>query len=79
MIDAARALQEAGSNVDPTILAGGIWVALMTTAAGLAVAMPTSLILSGLEARMRRERVFAETALRRVLAPMSQAESAAHA
>lgn len=41
MIDAFRALQEAGAQVDPTVLAGGIWVALMTTAVGLAVAMPT--------------------------------------
>lgn len=35
-------VQEAGSQgmVDPTALAGGIWEALVTTAAGLAVAIP---------------------------------------
>lgn len=71
MIDAFRQLQQAGTSVDPSLLAGGIWVALLTTAAGLAVAMPTSLILSWFEARMRRDRVFANLALRRVFAPGS--------
>jgi len=69
MIDAFRQLQEAGSAVDPSLLAGGIWVALLTTAAGLVVAMPTSFILSWFEARMRRDRVFANLVLRRVFAP----------
>ncbi|MBB94054.1 MAG: flagellar motor protein MotA [Rhodobacteraceae bacterium] len=69
MIDAFRALQNAGTSVDPSLLAGGIWVALLTTAAGLAVAMPTSLVLSWFEARMRRDRVFANRALRVIFAP----------
>lgn len=69
MIEAFRALQQAGSQVDPSILAGGIWVALLTTAAGLAVAMPTALLLSWLEARLERERVFVEEALTRILSP----------
>lgn len=69
MIEAFQKLQAAGNSVDPSLLAGGIWVALLTTAAGLAVAMPTSLILSWFEARMRRERVFANRAIRTVLAP----------
>lgn len=63
MIGAFRALQEAGTAVDPTILAGGIWVALLTTAAGLAVAMPTSLILAWFEGRVTRERDFADLML----------------
>lgn len=69
MIEAFRTLQAAGNAVDPALLAGGIWVALMTTAAGLAVAMPTSLVLTWFEARMTRERVFANRALRTVFAP----------
>lgn len=72
MIEAFQALQNAGSSVDPSILAGGIWVALLTTAVGLAVAMPTSLVLSWFEARMERERVFAEKALTTVLAPFTE-------
>ncbi|WP_425101307.1 MotA/TolQ/ExbB proton channel family protein [Tropicibacter sp. S64] len=69
MISAFQALQAAGSQVDPSILAGGIWVALLTTAVGLAVAMPTTAILSWLEARMDKERVLASSALHTILSP----------
>ena len=80
MIEAFQSLQTAGSSVDPSILAGGIWVALITTAVGLAVAMPTSMVLAWLESRTARERVFADKALRAVLVPtpgMTAAVSAA--
>ncbi|MDO6592033.1 MotA/TolQ/ExbB proton channel family protein [Loktanella sp. D2R18] len=63
MIDAFQALQQAGNSVDPSLLAGGIWVALLTTAAGLAVAMPTSLVLTFFDSRVARERVLAESAI----------------
>lgn len=76
MISAFQSLQDAGSQVDPSLLAGGIWVALMTTAVGLAVAMPTSLILSWFEARMDRERVFAERAVHTVLSPSNEGKHA---
>ncbi|WP_170467425.1 MotA/TolQ/ExbB proton channel family protein [Ruegeria arenilitoris] len=69
MIEAFQSLQSAGSSVDPSLLAGGIWVALMTTAVGLAVAMPTSMVLSWFESRTARERVFADKALRTILVP----------
>ena len=69
MISAFQALQQAGAQVDPSVLAGGIWVALLTTAVGLAVAMPTSLVLSWFEARMDGERVLAQGALRTILSP----------
>ncbi len=69
MIEAFQSLQSAGSSVDPSLLAGGIWVALLTTAVGLAVAMPTSMVLAWLESRTARERVFADMALRTVLVP----------
>ncbi|WP_420406051.1 MotA/TolQ/ExbB proton channel family protein [Nisaea sp.] len=42
MIDAFQALEAAGNKVDPSILSGGIWVALLTTAAGLVVAIPAT-------------------------------------
>ncbi|MEM7318095.1 MAG: MotA/TolQ/ExbB proton channel family protein [Pseudomonadota bacterium] len=69
MIEAFQSLQTAGSSVDPSLLAGGIWVALLTTAVGLAVAIPTSMVLAWLESRTARERVFADKALRTVLVP----------
>lgn len=45
MIDAFQALQEVGSRADPAALAGGIWEALLTTAAGMAVAIPAGVAL----------------------------------
>lgn len=77
MISAFQALQEAGAQVDPSILAGGIWVALLTTAVGLAVAMPTSVVLSWFEARMDADRVLAQSALRTLLAPQGRRKDAA--
>ncbi|GGA20121.1 MotA/TolQ/ExbB proton channel family protein [Neptunicoccus cionae] len=49
MIAAFQALQESGSRADPAILAGGIWEALLTTAAGMAVAIPASFALTWFE------------------------------
>lgn len=40
MIEAFAALSEVKGQIDPAILAGGIWKALLTTAAGLIVAIP---------------------------------------
>ena len=41
MINAFSKLEDSGSRVDPAILAGGIWEALLTTAFGLIVAIPS--------------------------------------
>jgi biopolymer transport protein ExbB len=54
MIEAFRQLELAGSQVDPAILSGGIWQALLTTAAGLGVAIPVVLVHSWLERRVER-------------------------
>lgn len=56
MIEAFRQLQAAGAAVDPSVLAGGIWVALLTTAVGLAVAIPATLAVSWFEGIVERER-----------------------
>lgn len=63
MIGAFQALQQAGSQADPAVLAGGIWVALLTTAVGLAVAIPVSLVLYWFESLVERERQIMESAL----------------
>ncbi|SCZ64713.1 outer membrane transport energization protein ExbB [Epibacterium ulvae] len=58
MIAAFQALQTAGSRADPALLAGGIWEALLTTAAGMAVAIPASAALTWFEsiiARLQRD------------------------
>lgn len=49
MIDAFQVLQNSGNRADPSDLAGGIWVALLTTAAGMAVAIPSGVALSWFE------------------------------
>lgn len=41
MIESFSKLSEAGSRVDPSMLAGGIWEALVATVGGLAVAVPS--------------------------------------
>lgn len=56
MIEAFQTLQTAGSNADPAVLAGGIWVALLTTAVGLAVAIPVAFIVAFFESRIEAER-----------------------
>lgn len=54
MIEAFQALQQASSNVNPAVLASGIWQALLTTAVGLAVAMPIIVVLNWFERRVDR-------------------------
>jgi len=67
MIEAFRVLQDGGSNVDPAMLAGGIWVALLTTAVGLAVSIPCSLALHWFEGRIDAERQSIESLATSVL------------
>jgi biopolymer transport protein ExbB len=49
MIDAFQQLEGAGDRVDPAILSGGIWEALLTTAAGLSVAIPAAAFFTWLQ------------------------------
>jgi biopolymer transport protein ExbB len=52
MIKAFQQLEAAGNQVNPAILSGGIWEALLTTAVGLVVAIPVAAVLSWLERRV---------------------------
>ena len=61
MIDAFSTLAGADGAVDPTQLAGGIWVALTTTAAGLAIALVAYFMATWLEGRIEGERQSIET------------------
>ena len=54
MITAFQQLEAVGSNVNPAVLSGGIWQALLTTAVGLAVAIPTVALLSFFERSIDR-------------------------
>ena len=58
MISAFQALQASGAQADPKVLAGGIWEALLTTAAGMSVAIPASITLAwfdGIAERVTRD------------------------
>lgn len=52
MIKAFQQLEAAGNKVNPAILSGGIWEALLTTAVGLCVAIPVVALLNWLERRI---------------------------
>ena len=79
MIAAFRALQEAGVQADPATLAGGIWEALLTTAAGMGVAIPAQIALSGFDAVVDRLRHDLEDSATRIFlrAPRDVAPSSA--
>lgn len=54
MILAFQQMEAAGNQVDPSVLSGGIWQALLTTAAGLVVAIPVVMLHSFLERKSER-------------------------
>ena len=63
MIAAFNEMSVSGGAVDPTALAGGIWVALSTTALGLTIAIPFYFFTSWIEGRIERERAAMDTAI----------------
>lgn len=63
MIETFQTLQESGASANPGTLAGGIWVALLTTACGLAVAIPVSVAVTWFETRLEKERAALEILL----------------
>jgi biopolymer transport protein ExbB len=66
MISAFQALQNAGNQVDPSILSGGIWVALLTTAAGLVIAIPAAAAHNWMEGIVYRAQRAMEDAVTRI-------------
>jgi len=75
MIRAFMRLEEAGSRVDPAILSGGIWEALLTTAVGLAIAIPVMAVLSWLESVVDQVRETLSDAVTQILSPTPQGAS----
>ena len=76
MIEAFRALQETGARADPAVLAGGIWEALLTTAAGMGVAIPAAVALSWFEGVAEAvQRDLEDIATRLVLRPPPEARA----
>ncbi|MCC9625440.1 MotA/TolQ/ExbB proton channel family protein [Thalassospira sp. MA62] len=54
MIDAFQKMEGAGSRIDPSVLSGGIWLALLTTAIGLVVAIPATAVHMWLQGVINR-------------------------
>lgn len=67
MIQAFADLEGAGTKVDPAILAGGIWEALLTTAFGLSVALPALAAFYWLEGRVDTVRATMKDAVSQIL------------
>lgn len=63
MIRAFAELEAAGSRVDPSILSGGIWEALLTTAVGLAIAIPAVAAFNWFERKVERAEALSEQAV----------------
>jgi len=79
MISAFQALQDSGNGADPSVLAGGIWEALLTTAAGMAVAIPASALVSWIEGLAEREQAAMEDAATRVFTAAAARPALRHA
>lgn len=77
MIGAFQGIELAGSQVDPAVLSGGIWIALLTTAVGLLVAIPVSFLHGTLERRLDNFAHSLGDAVTRVFtAPLEQVQPA---
>ncbi|WP_442579494.1 MotA/TolQ/ExbB proton channel family protein [Mesorhizobium sp. ASY16-5R] len=74
MISAFGELSAKGGAIDPSALAGGIWVALITTAAGLSVAIPVYFLSMWFEARVDHERSYMEAAIAKTLFSIAPVE-----
>ena len=75
MIQVFSQLEAAGSAVDPSRLAGGIWTALLATALGLAIAIVFSIAGAWLEGRVDNERSVMETTLSGYFAHLGRTQS----
>lgn len=68
MVKVFAGISQTGSGVDPALLAGGIWEALLTTVAGLSVAIPALAAHYILEGRIDSIRANLKDAVMSVLA-----------
>lgn len=72
MVEAFKAMELAGANVDPAVLSGGIWKALSTTAAGLIVAIPAFIIHSWFDRKTEKSAAVIQNDLELFLAQSAQ-------
>ena len=67
MIYAFQQMEMAGNNINPSTLSGGIWEALLTTAVGLSVAIPTVLFESYFRATNEKLKINIEHSVTKLL------------
>ena len=67
IIDAFQQMEMAGNNINPSTLSGGIWEALLTTAVGLSVAIPTVLFESYFRATNEKLKINIEHSVTKLL------------
>lgn len=66
MINAFQAMEVAGNQVDPSVLAGGIWQALLTTALGLAIAIPVLAAFNWMDRKIHRSAILINDTVTRI-------------
>lgn len=66
MINAFQQMEAAGTQVSPSILSGGVWEALLTTAVGLAIAVPVVVVLNWFERSVDKVRHTMDDAVTRI-------------
>ena len=66
MIQAFQQLELAGKNIDPAMLSGGIWEALLTTAVGLSIAIPVVIFHSWFKGLIERLRFNIESSITQI-------------
>lgn len=66
MIKAFQQMEVAGSQVSPSLLSGGVWEALLTTAVGLAIAIPVVVALNWFESKVEKAKHTMEDAVTRI-------------
>lgn len=76
MIEAFGKVSSGGGAADPAALAGGIWIALTTTALGLTVAIPFYFVSVWLESRVDAERAAMDAAISDVTFGMAHGPTA---
>lgn len=77
MIEAFQQLQAAGDRVSPSILSGGLWEALLTTAGGLAIAIVAVAFFNFFERQVEQLQQHMESALTALLTQLPPAAASA--
>ena len=72
MIVAFQNMEAAGAQVDPATLSSGIWQALLTTAAGLGIAIPAIAVHNWMERKVERVAMRMNDAVTQVLLEFSR-------